>query len=497
MQAVSLLDDFLTKIWKRKIPCFVISGNHDSAERLSFGSKLMEEGKIYVSKSYDGNVTPIELKDEFGPVNIYMLPFISPVEKSFTEAVEQAVQKMNVDVSKRNVLISHQLVTGAERSDSEDLSFGGAEDVAIEVFDCFDYVALGHIHKPQKCGREFVRYSGTPLKYSFSEVNHKKSVTIVELKEKKDITVRTVALEPRRDLRVIKGSFEEITKKEFYEKQNRQDFVKIILTNEDDVKDGFARLSTIYENLVFLDYDNKRTRSVSTIEDLDKIIASMAETAKEAGVTVVTGDTKVVEKRGDFGGIMINTSGVGFMPEGVALSPAGCKDGDALIVSGNLGDHHAAILSNRMNIQNSIKSDNAPLTEMVSGLIEQHIDVHAMRDVTRGGLGTVLHEFAGASDCEIHLYQDKLPVSPAVRDFCKMLGLDPVYMGNEGKMICVVDGKDAEKALSIIKTSKYGENAAIIGEVKKSDNNGVVLHTAIGGERLIGPLYGEGLPRIC
>ncbi|MCR5343862.1 MAG: hydrogenase expression/formation protein HypE [Butyrivibrio sp.] len=233
------------------------------------------------------------------------------------------------------------------------------------------------------------------------------------------------------------------------------------------------------------------------LDDLDKIIESMAATAKEAGVTVVTGDTKVVEKRGDFGGIMINTSGVGFMPEGIALSPAGCKDGDALIVSGNLGDHHAAILSGRMNIKNNIQSDNAPLTEMVSGLIEQHIDVHAMRDVTRGGLGTVLHEFAGASDCEIHLYQDKLPVSPEVRDFCKMLGLDPVYMGNEGKMICVVNGKDADKALSIIRASKYGEQAAIIGEVKKSDNNGVILHTAIGGERLIGPLYGEGLPRIC
>ena len=233
------------------------------------------------------------------------------------------------------------------------------------------------------------------------------------------------------------------------------------------------------------------------IDDLDKIISSMAETAKEAGVTVVTGDTKVVEKRGDFGGIMINTSGVGFMPEGVALSPAGCKDGDVLIVSGNLGDHHAAILSDRMNIKNSIMSDNAPLTEMVTSLIEQNIDVHAMRDVTRGGLGTVLHEFAGASECEIHLYQEKLPVSAAVKDFCKMLGLDPVYMGNEGKMICVVNGKDADKALSIIKTSEYGDNAAIIGEVKKADNNGVILHTAIGGERLIGPLYGEGLPRIC
>ncbi|WP_408070998.1 hydrogenase expression/formation protein HypE [Butyrivibrio sp. JL13D10] len=233
------------------------------------------------------------------------------------------------------------------------------------------------------------------------------------------------------------------------------------------------------------------------LDDLDKIIESMANTAKEAGVTVVTGDTKVVEKRGDFGGIMINTSGVGFMPDGIALSPAGCKDGDVLIVSGNLGDHHAAILSGRMNITNNILSDNAPLTEMVKGLIDNHIDVHAMRDVTRGGLGTVLHEFSGASDCEIHIYQDKLPVSCEVRDFCKMLGLDPVYMGNEGKMICVVSGKDAQEALSIIKASKYGENAAIIGEIKKADNNGVLLHTAIGGERLIGPLYGEGLPRIC
>ena len=233
------------------------------------------------------------------------------------------------------------------------------------------------------------------------------------------------------------------------------------------------------------------------LDDLDKIIESMAETAKEAGVTIVTGDTKVVEKRGDFGGIMINTSGVGFMPDGVSLSPAGCKDGDVIIVSGNLGDHHAAILSGRMNIKNNIESDNAPLKEMCTGLINENIRVHAMRDVTRGGLGTVLHEFSGASQCEIHIYQDKLPVSNEVKDFCKMLGLDPVYMGNEGKMICVVDGEDAEKALSIIKASKYGENATIIGEVKSADNSGVILHTAIGGTRLIGPLYGEGLPRIC
>ncbi len=233
------------------------------------------------------------------------------------------------------------------------------------------------------------------------------------------------------------------------------------------------------------------------IDDLDKIIGSMAQTAEEAGVTIITGDTKVVEKRGDFGGIMINTSGVGFMPKDVELSPAGCKDGDVLIVSGNLGDHHAAILSGRMNIKNSIESDNAPLLEMVMKLINEKVGVHAMRDVTRGGLGTVLSEFAGASKCDIHMYQDKLPVSSAVKDFCKMLGLDPVYMGNEGKMICVVDKDDADRALSLIRESKYGENAAIIGEVQKSDSSNVILHTAIGGERLIGPLYGEGLPRIC
>ena len=233
------------------------------------------------------------------------------------------------------------------------------------------------------------------------------------------------------------------------------------------------------------------------MDDLDKIIESMAKTAEEAGVMVITGDTKVVEKRGEFGGIMINTTGVGFMPDGVSLSPAGCKDGDAIIVSGNLGDHHATILSNRMNIKNDIKSDNAPLSEMVRGLIENKVKLHAMRDVTRGGLGTVLSEFSKASNVEIDIYQDKLPVSAEVRDFSKMLGLDPVYMGNEGKMMCVVSGEDAQKALDIIRNSKYGEDAQIIGEVKSADNSNVILHTAIGGERIIGPLYGEGLPRIC
>ena len=233
------------------------------------------------------------------------------------------------------------------------------------------------------------------------------------------------------------------------------------------------------------------------IDELDKIIGSMAETAKEAGVNIITGDTKVVEKHGDMGGLMINTAGVGFVDDNVNLSPKGIEDGDIIIVSGNLGDHHAAILSGRMNIQNNIKSDNAPLTEMVLKLMAENVKVKAMRDVTRGGLGTVLSEFSKASDTDLHLYKEKLPVSAEVSDFCKMLGLDPVYMGNEGKMIAVVSKEDADKALSLIRSSKYGENASVIGEAKKSTDPKVIIHTEIGGERVIGPLFGEGLPRIC
>ena len=231
----------------------------------------MEESRVYISKAPQEHITPYELKDEWGSVFVYLLPYINPSDKSFTEAVRTAVQNMNVDVSKRNILVSHQLALGAERSESEDLFIGGSENVELDVFDPFDYVALGHIHKPQKCGRETVRYCGTPLKYSFSEVNHKKSVTVVEFKEKDDINIRTVPLEPMRDLRVIKGKYDDIVLKDFYEKQKRDDYLKIILTDENDIEDGFARLQTIYPNLVLLDYDNTRTRSVSGIEDLEKI----------------------------------------------------------------------------------------------------------------------------------------------------------------------------------------------------------------------------------
>ena len=235
---------------------------------------------------------------------------------------------------------------------------------------------------------------------------------------------------------------------------------------------------------------------------LDRVISSMAATAKEAGIKIITGDTKVIENKGGESGLIINTSGVGFISDDLDVpGPFKLKDGDKIIISGNLGDHHAAILGTRMGIQNNIKSDAAPLTLMVKGLLDNNVEVHAMRDVTRGGLGTVLNEFCESSKCTIDLYEEKMPVSPAVKDFCDLLGLDPMYMGNEGKMVLSVAAKDAEKALSIIKESKYGENACIIGDVSKNDGladkHNVVLNTKIGGKRIIGLMYGEGLPRIC
>ena len=229
-------------------------------------------------------------------------------------------------------------------------------------------------------------------------------------------------------------------------------------------------------------------------EELEKIVISMAKTAQEANVTIVAGDTKVIEGKG---GMYINTAGVGFLPQGRVVGAANCKTGDTVLVSGNLGDHHAAILSARMNITNTIQSDCAPLNEMVSALLKNGVKVKAMRDVTRGGLATVLNEFAVASQCGIELDEQKIPVSEQVRGFCGILGLDPLYMGNEGKMTVVVATEDAQKAVDCIRQSKYGENAAIIGKISSAEPGKVLLKTGIGGTRIVTELYGEGLPRIC
>lgn len=227
-------------------------------------------------------------------------------------------------------------------------------------------------------------------------------------------------------------------------------------------------------------------------EALELIAASVAETAKEAGVIVVAGDTKVIEGSG---GVYINTTGVGFVKESTDICSTNLQVGDAVIVSGNLGDHHAAILSARMNIENGIKSDNAPLGEMVRKMLKEGIELHCMRDITRGGLATVLNELAKASNVSIELQQSSIPVDSEVKAFAEILGLDALYMGNEGKLAAVVPSSQAQKAVEIIRGCRYGENACIIGEVK--DGRGVNLITALGGVRKINVLYGEGLPRIC
>ena len=227
-------------------------------------------------------------------------------------------------------------------------------------------------------------------------------------------------------------------------------------------------------------------------EVLEKTVASMAKQAKEAGVIIAAGDTKVVEGNG---GMYINTTGIGVIPEGRTVTAEGAKPGDAIIVSGNLGDHHACILSARMEIENDIKSDCGCLKDITDALFEGGINVHTMRDVTRGGLGTIINEIADTSGCRIDIEEKALPVDPEVRGFADILGLDPVYMGNEGKMIAIVPEEQAEKALKLMKATEHGKNAAIIGKV--SEGSGTYMITPLGGSRVLDVLYGEGLPRIC
>ena len=276
-EAVELFDDFLVRLAKRNLKVFVISGNHDSAERIAFGGRLMDKSGIYMSPVFDGKVEPITLKDDFGDVNIYMLPFIKPSNVrrfypeneiiTYSDAVKTVINSMEIDETKRNILITHQFVTGAVRSESEDISVGGTDNVDASVFECFDYVALGHIHRSQKCGGgEYIRYSGTPLKYSFSEANDKKTVTVVEMNDKGNITLDFVPLVPKRDMVEIKGTYDELTLKSFYENTTYQDdYIHITLTDEEDIPDVLTKLRVIYKNIMKLDYDNKRTRTMNEI----------------------------------------------------------------------------------------------------------------------------------------------------------------------------------------------------------------------------------------
>lgn len=272
VEAVGLLDGFLTELRARGVPVLLISGNHDSPERLAFGGRVMDSCGIHISPVYDGALAPVTLQDAFGPVHVWLLPFVKPAHvrrwfpdadiESYTDAMAEAVAHMDIDTAARNVLVTHQFVTGGARSGSEELSVGGTDNVDSGVFAPFDYVALGHLHGAQHIGRETIRYAGSPLKYSFSEARQHKSVTVVTLGEKGDVQVRTVALTPLRELREIRGSYDELTARSFYEHTTyRSDYLHLILTDEQDVFDAMSRLRTIYPYLMTLDYDNARTRA--------------------------------------------------------------------------------------------------------------------------------------------------------------------------------------------------------------------------------------------
>lgn len=322
-EAVQVFDWFLTELADRGKKVYAVSGNHDSAERIAFGAQLMRGRGVYVSPVYRGETVKYTLTDAYGELHLYLLPFIKPavvrhaleemadtefvaandrtegvadtdsvttddriegmadtngkektskvLPESYHDAVKTAIELMNVDTSKRNILIAHQFVTGAGRCESEEVSVGGLDNVESEVFDAFDYVALGHIHSPQSIRRETLRYCGTPLKYSFSEADQEKSVTVVEFAEKGNIKLSTVPLVPLRDMRRIRGTYLEVTARTFYQNFNKEDYVQVTLTDEEDIPDGLQKLRIIYPNLMRLEYDNSRTKQSQIIERAEDI----------------------------------------------------------------------------------------------------------------------------------------------------------------------------------------------------------------------------------
>lgn len=289
-EAVQLFDGFISELADLGLELFIISGNHDSAERLSFGSRIMDKSGIHFAGGYDGTTRMFSLDDEFGRVNFYMLPFLKPIHvrtvleseaaegdeipeiRTFTDAVGCAIRRMNVDTSERNVLICHQFVTGALRCESEEISIGGLDNVDKDVFEPFDYTALGHLHGPQVTSAARIRYCGSPLKYSFSEADQDKSVTVIELGEKKNgvcrVHMSTPFLVPKRDMRVLKGSFKELTDKDYYKDINTNDYFRIILTDEEDIIGAMSDLRAIYPFIMRLDYDNTRTKAMSFMPDV-------------------------------------------------------------------------------------------------------------------------------------------------------------------------------------------------------------------------------------
>ena len=283
VEAVQLLDTFLTELSNQKVPVYLISGNHDSAERVSFGAKLLTKSQIYMATQYQGKMEKVTMQDAYGRVNLYLLPFLKPAQvravwkeeaegiSTYQDAIDFVMAKEEINPEERNVLVTHQFVAGAQTCDSEERSIGGLDQIAATSYQVFDYVALGHLHGPQQVSRKTIRYAGTLLKYSFSEIHHKKSITIVELREKGQVEVRQRPVHPLHDMRQLRGNYEELVKRENYENTDTEDYLRIILSDEEDIYDAVGKLRVIYPNLMRLEYDNRRTRENQEIAGAEAV----------------------------------------------------------------------------------------------------------------------------------------------------------------------------------------------------------------------------------
>ncbi len=261
VEAVKLFDDFLYGLSNAGSEIFIISGNHDSASRLSFAGRLLEKGGIHISPVFDGSVKRIDS----GNLSIYLLPFIRPSAvrrylevdvNSYDEAIKAVLERTAIDAARVNILVAHQFVAGGSVCESDDVTVGGIENVRTDAFDKFDYVALGHLHNPQSVGRKSIRYAGSPMKYSLSEENVKKSVTIVDVDPDGKIDISERYIKPLRDIKKIEGSYEEIMAKGFYENLSTDDYFYVVLTDTDRIYDAMNRLRTVYPNILSLRYKN-------------------------------------------------------------------------------------------------------------------------------------------------------------------------------------------------------------------------------------------------
>lgn len=280
-EAMSIFDDFITSLTELEKDVLIIAGNHDSAERLAFASRLMQKSKVYISKVFDGEIDKIVLEDSYGPINFYLLPFLKPIHvkcfhpdlklDDFQSAIDLVIESIDLDKSQRNVIISHQFIVGAERSDSEELYLGGSEAISLDTYKDFDYVALGHIHKKQAFRDGKVRYPGSLLKYSKSEANYKKAINIVDIRAKGDIEIIEKEISYLHEMREISGYFEDIIEAS-KDDPRKEDYIHFNLFDQDEVFDGLARLREVYPNLMTMAYVKEKE-----FEDLELVSFEMKE----------------------------------------------------------------------------------------------------------------------------------------------------------------------------------------------------------------------------